>query len=58
MYADSFLGVHKTGHEITKYILKAINEVRLETVLQVVTDNTANCKSAGKEIEKVYKHIF
>ncbi|XP_058006738.1 uncharacterized protein LOC110665762 [Hevea brasiliensis] len=27
-------------------------------VLQVITDNASNCKAAGKEIEKAYKHIF
>ncbi|XP_076940642.1 uncharacterized protein LOC143609905 [Bidens hawaiensis] len=27
-------------------------------VLQVITDNAANCKATGKEIEKVHKHIF
>lgn len=58
LYANSFSGVHKTGHEIAKYLLKAIDEVGPEIVLQVVTDNAANCKSAGKEIEKVHKHIF
>jgi hypothetical protein len=37
--------------------LKAIDEIGPENVLQVVTDNAANCKAAGKEIEKV-SHIF
>nr|KAJ0214584.1 hypothetical protein LSAT_V11C400227280 [Lactuca sativa] len=27
-------------------------------VLQVVTDNAANCKAVGREVEKVYKHVF
>jgi hypothetical protein len=37
--------------------LKAIDEIGPGNVLQVVTDNAANCKAAGKEIEKV-SHIF
>ncbi|KAK9665685.1 hypothetical protein RND81_14G128800 [Saponaria officinalis] len=39
-------------------ISDAIDEVGPSNVVQVVTDNAANCVLAGKEIEKVHKHIF
>lgn len=58
LYAEDFSGVEKTGKEIADFLLKAIDEVGPSNVLQVVTDNAANCKAAGKEIEKVHKHIF
>ncbi|XP_074304319.1 uncharacterized protein LOC141639034 [Silene latifolia] len=58
MYADDFSGQEKTGKNIANYLLKSIDEIGPSNVLQVVTDNAANCKAAGKEIEKVHKHIF
>ncbi|XP_004499524.1 uncharacterized protein [Cicer arietinum] len=57
-YADDISGVEKTGVAIAKYLIKTIEEIGPSNVLQVVTDNAANCKAAGKEIQKVYKHIF
>ncbi|KAL4556082.1 hypothetical protein LXL04_038722 [Taraxacum kok-saghyz] len=48
----------KTGVEISKFLIGAIENVGSSNVLQVVTDNAANCKAVGREIEKVYKHIF
>ncbi|KAJ9567450.1 hypothetical protein OSB04_003416 [Centaurea solstitialis] len=58
MYAEDFSGVEKTGVEISKLLLGAIDTIGPSNVLQVVTDNAANCKAAGREIEKVYRHIF
>ncbi|KAL9677447.1 hypothetical protein QQ045_005678 [Rhodiola kirilowii] len=59
LYAEDFSGVEKTGKAIADFILKSIDEVvGPSNLLQVVTDNAANCKAAGKEIKKVYKHIF
>lgn len=58
LYADDFSDVEKTGKEISNFLLKAIDEIGSSNVLQVITDNAANCKAAGKEIEKVHKHIF
>ncbi|KAJ9567191.1 hypothetical protein OSB04_003157 [Centaurea solstitialis] len=51
-----FIG--KTGVAIANFLQGAIETVGASNVLQVVTDNAANCKAVGKEIEKVYKHIF
>ncbi|KAJ0901317.1 putative ribonuclease H-like superfamily [Helianthus annuus] len=58
MEAGDFLGVEKTGTAIANFLLGAIETIGPSNVLQVVTDNAANCKSAGTEIEQVYKHIF
>ncbi|KAL2901126.1 Zinc finger BED domain-containing protein 1 [Bienertia sinuspersici] len=58
LYAEDFSGVEKTGKAIADFLLTSIDEVGPSNVLQVVTDNAANCKAAGKEIEKVHKHIF
>ncbi|KAL6511649.1 hypothetical protein OROGR_021246 [Orobanche gracilis] len=53
LYAEDFSDVEKTGKEISNFLLKAIDEVGSSNVLQVITDNAANCKAAGKEIEKL-----
>ncbi|KAL9690375.1 hypothetical protein QQ045_010773 [Rhodiola kirilowii] len=59
LYAEDFSGVEKIGKAIAEFILKSIDEVvGPSNVLQVVTDNAANCKAAGKEIEKVAKTRF
>lgn len=58
MKATNFSGVEKTGPAIAEYLLEAIDSIGPNNVLQVVTDNAANCKAAGKEVEKVHKHIF
>ena len=58
MYAEDFSGVEKTGQVIAEFLLKAIDEADPSNVLQVITDNASNCKAAGKEIEKVHRHIF
>ncbi|XP_039819268.1 uncharacterized protein LOC120681712 [Panicum virgatum] len=58
LYADDFSGIEKTGEAIADYLLKAIEDIGASMVMQVVTDNASNCKAAGREIEKVHKHIF
>ncbi|XP_039063935.1 uncharacterized protein LOC120208863 [Hibiscus syriacus] len=58
MYTEDFSGVEKTGKAIAEFLIQAIESVGPSNVLSVVTDNASNCKLAGKEIEKVYKHIF
>ena len=58
MYAEDFSGIEKTGAAIAEFLLKAVEEIGASNVLQIVTDNAANCKLAGKEIEKVHNHIF
>ena len=58
MYVEDFSGIEKTGAAIAEFLLKAVEEIGASNVLQIVTDSAANCKLAGKEIEKVHKHIF
>lgn len=58
LYAEDFAGIEKTGKAIADFLLKSIDEIGPSNVLQVVTDNAANCKAAGREIKKVHKHIF
>nr|KAJ0227764.1 hypothetical protein LSAT_V11C100021960 [Lactuca sativa] len=58
MYAEDFSGVEKSGVEISKFLLGAIDNIGPSNMLQVVTDNVANCKAARREIERMHKHIF
>ncbi|XP_023738023.1 uncharacterized protein LOC111886014 [Lactuca sativa] len=58
MYAKDFSGVEKRGATIANFLLEAIETVEPRNVLQVVTDNAANCKAVGREVEKVHKQIF
>ncbi|XP_074299373.1 uncharacterized protein LOC141630454 [Silene latifolia] len=58
MYADDFSGQEKTVKNIANYLLKSIDEIGPSNVLQVVTDNAANCKATGKEIEKGWKDLI
>ncbi|XP_024164304.1 uncharacterized protein LOC112171337 [Rosa chinensis] len=58
LYAQDFSGIPKTGDVIAAFMLTAIEDVGSSNVLQIVTDNAANCEYAGREIEKIHKHIF
>ncbi|KAJ9538361.1 hypothetical protein OSB04_031094 [Centaurea solstitialis] len=51
-------GVEKTGAAIAEFLSKAIESVGPSTVLSVVTDNAANYKAAGKEVEKDFANEF
>ncbi|PWA76768.1 hypothetical protein CTI12_AA229590 [Artemisia annua] len=42
----------KPGVENLNFLLEAIKSIGPSNVLQVVTDNAANCKAAGEEVEK------
>jgi hypothetical protein len=53
LYAEDFSGEEKTGEAIAQFLLQAIDEIGPANVLQVITDNASNCKSAGREIQKV-----
>ncbi|KAM0841221.1 hypothetical protein ACQ4PT_059156 [Festuca glaucescens] len=55
---EDFSGEEKTGEAIAQFLLQAIEEIGPANVLQVITDNASNCKSAGREIQKVHNHIF
>ena len=59
-----FLAAHDSSsiiassQNISDLLLKTINDVGLSNVIQVITDNAANCKGAGKIIERAHPHIF
>ena len=50
--------VEKTGANIAELLLKAIDFVGPSNVVQVITDNASNCKSAGGIIKRKHPHIF
>ncbi|XP_026438026.1 uncharacterized protein LOC113336291 [Papaver somniferum] len=56
--AHDVSGIEKTGENISAILLKAIEEIGPWNVIQVLTDNAANCKLAGEIIEQKYPHIF
>lgn len=53
-YSDRF----KTGINIAEPLLKTIESIGPYNVIQVITDNAANCKAAGAIIEDRYPNIF
>jgi hypothetical protein len=58
MYAEDFSSIEKSGVAIAGFLIKAIEEIGPSNVLQVVTDNAANCKAAGNEVQKVYTYFL
>ncbi|KAL7191359.1 hypothetical protein ACSBR2_023436 [Camellia fascicularis] len=50
--------IEKTGANITELLLKAIDYVGPSNVVQVVTDNTSNCKATDAIIQRKHAHIF
>jgi hypothetical protein len=59
-----FLAAHDSSsiiassQNISELLLKTINDVGPSNVIQVIIDNAANCKGAGKIIERAHPHIF
>ncbi|MCO5577291.1 hypothetical protein L7F22_031118 [Adiantum nelumboides] len=51
-------GSQKTGEYIAKALLEIIHEVGVENVVQVITDNAANCKLACHLVKQTYSEIF
>ncbi|KAI8561094.1 hypothetical protein RHMOL_Rhmol04G0310100 [Rhododendron molle] len=50
--------VEKNATNIAELLFKAIDYVGPSNVIQVVTDNAANCKAAGAIIQRKFNHIF
>jgi hypothetical protein len=48
----------KTKEYIAEKLKSIIEEVGRHNVVQIITDNTANCKGAGLHIESEYDNIF
>ena len=47
-----------TSQNIEDFLLQSIKDVGPSNVVQVITDNAANCKEAEKTIERTHPHIF
>jgi hypothetical protein len=43
----------KRRKAIAQFLLQAIEEIGPANVLQVIADNASNCKSVGREIQKI-----
>ena len=51
-------GAIKSGMYIADVLSTVIQEIGSEHVVQVVMDNAANCKNAGKVIQRRWPHIY
>jgi hypothetical protein len=56
--ADNCEGQVKTKEYIAQKLKSIIEEVGRHNVVQIITDNAANCKGAGLLIESEYDNIF
>ena len=56
--AEDFSGEVKDAQFIVVVIIKSIEQVGPNKVVQVITDNAPVCKAAGLIIEGRYDHIF
>jgi hypothetical protein len=56
--AENTQGEYKDKHYIADVILKSINEIGYQSVVQVITDNASVCRAAGLLIEAKYPTIF
>ncbi|KAL4574879.1 hypothetical protein LXL04_021719 [Taraxacum kok-saghyz] len=51
-------GEVKDRNFIANLMKEVINEIGHQNVVQIITDNAANCKAAGEIIESQFPHIF
>ena len=56
--AHDYSDRYKTGINIAQPLLETIQTIGPYNVIQVITDNVANCKVAGAIIEDKYPNIF
>ncbi|GJT24413.1 putative hAT dimerization domain, ribonuclease H-like domain protein [Tanacetum coccineum] len=56
--AVNCMGEVKTKEYIANLMQEVINEIGHQNVVQIITDNAANCKGAGELIEGLYPHIY
>ncbi|KAF8403393.1 hypothetical protein HHK36_011495 [Tetracentron sinense] len=57
LYAHDFSSVEKSGKNISDFLLAAIENVGPSNVVQVITDNATNCKTAGHEVTKWFQML-
>ena len=55
--AHAYSNLYKTGINIAQPLLETIQTIGPCNVIQVITDNAANCKAAGAIIEDKYPKI-
>ncbi|XP_010473954.1 PREDICTED: uncharacterized protein LOC104753391 [Camelina sativa] len=58
MKAVDCAGEVKDKFFISNLMKEVINEVGHQKIVQIITDNAANCKAAGEIIECTYPHIY
>ncbi|KAK2648223.1 hypothetical protein Ddye_015712 [Dipteronia dyeriana] len=51
-------GEVKDNHFIDSLLTNSIREIGPQNVVQVITDNVANCKAVGLHVEAKFPHIF
>ncbi|PWA84533.1 hypothetical protein CTI12_AA157980 [Artemisia annua] len=56
--AVNCMGETKSKEFIANLMQEVINEIGDQNVVQIITDNAANCKGAGEIIEGLYPHIY
>jgi len=56
--ADNCEGQYKSKEYIAEKLRGIIEEVGRHNVVQIITNNAANCKGAGLTIESEYDNIF
>ena len=56
--AVNCMGETKSKEFIANLMQEVINEVGDQNVVQIITDNAANCKGAGEIIEGLHSHIY
>ena len=56
--ADNCEGQYKSKEYIAEKLKGIIEEVGRHNVVQIITDNAANCKGAGLIVESEYDNIF
>lgn len=57
LHAVDYLVIEKSPQNISDYILEATEKVGPNNVVQLITDNSANCMAACEEVVKVYPYI-
>lgn len=58
MYSIDTLEISKTIENVIEMVDDAVEKVREENFVQVVTDNASNYKKAGKMLMKKRKTLF
>lgn len=58
LHALDFVMVERSQKSISSFMLEAIEKVEPYNVVQLITDNSIDCRAASDELAKVYPHIF